>query len=236
MNYGIIFDDSLDLQLVVYTDTDWVGDKSDCKSTIRSLIKIVRELVYWYSIKQISMSLFITETEYIAVSETSHKIISICDILQELKMIDFNFIFFLLIDNNSMIAVSKDEKITCNICHIEICYHHIQDLIEKVIIDIIHIPSAQMTADSFTKPLNAVKFDKFCDLIGIEDCEWTQGGEPANWQAGEPASKKTMNENMLVVRKTLYNGYFTPDLPGIVLEYTANFVYRFQPLSHVPDE
>ena len=117
------------------------------------------------------MSLFIIKMKYIAVSETSCKIISICDILQELRMIDSDFIFPLLIDNNSVIVISKDEKITCNICHIEICYHHIQDLIEKAVIDISHILSAQMTADDFTKPLNVIKFGKFHDLISIEDCE-----------------------------------------------------------------
>jgi len=117
------------------------------------------------------MSLFITETEYIAVSEISCKIISIHDILQELKMIDSDFIFPLLIDNNSTIAVSKDKKITHNARHIEICYHHIQDLIEKAIIDVSHIPSAQMAADSFTKSLDAIKFGKFHDLIDIEDCK-----------------------------------------------------------------
>src|SRR5436189_1993431 len=109
------------------------------------------------------MFLFIIETKYIAVSETSCKIISIHSILQELEMINSDFIFPLLIDNNSMIVISKDKKITCNICHIEICYHHIQDLIEKAVIDVIHISSAQMAADSFTKSLNAVKFGKFCD-------------------------------------------------------------------------
>src|SRR5205809_7392397 len=117
------------------------------------------------------MSLFITETEYIAVSEISCKIISIHDILQELKMIDSDFIFPLLIDNNSMIVISKDEKITCNVCHIEIHYHHIQDLIEKAVIDISHISSAQMAADGFTKSLDVIKFSEFHDLIGIEDCK-----------------------------------------------------------------
>ena len=117
------------------------------------------------------MSLFITEIKYIAISETSHKIISIHSILQELKMINSDFIFSLLIDNNETIAVSKDKKITQNTHHIEIHYHHIQNLIKKVIINVSHILSAQMTAASFTKLLNTVKFDKFCDLIGIKDCE-----------------------------------------------------------------
>src|SRR5438034_1665786 len=117
------------------------------------------------------MFLFITETEYIAVSETSCKIISIHSILQELKMINSDFIFPLLIDNNDMIVISKDKKITCNVCHIEICYHHIQNLIEKAVIDVSHILSAQMTADDFTKFLNAVKFGEFHDLINIENCK-----------------------------------------------------------------
>src|SRR5438046_7251110 len=100
------------------------------------------------------MFFFIIKIKYIIISEISCKIISIHSILQELKMINLNFIFSLLIDNNSVIVISKDKKITHNVCHIEICYHHIQNLIEKVIIDISHILSAQMTADSFTKSLN----------------------------------------------------------------------------------
>ena len=236
MNYDIIFDDSLDLQLMIYTDVNWAGDKSDHKSTTEFLIKIVREFIYWHSIKQISVSLFIIKIKYIAVSETFHKIISIHSILQELRMIDSDFIFPLLIDNNEMIVISKGKKITWNTHHIEIHYHHIWDLIEKAVIDVFHILLAQMTADSFTKLLNVTKFGKFRDLFDIEDCEWIQGDEPANWQASEPTSKKTTNKNMLAVRKALYNSYFTLNLAGIALEYTANFVYSFQPLSHAPDE
>ena len=134
-------------------------------------------------------------------------------------MIDSDFIFLLLIDNNNMIVISKDKKITHNACHIEIHYHHIWDLIEKVIIDVVHILSAQMAADDFTKFLDAIKFDEFRDLIGIEDCEW-----------------KFKTASMLAMRKTLYNNYFTFNLAKIVLEYITNFVCRFQPLSHAHDE
>ena len=190
MNYDIIFDDSLDLQLVIYTDVNWADNKSDHKSTTGFLIKIIRESVYWHSIKQTDVSLFITEIEYIAVSEISCKIISICGILQELGMINFDFIFPLLIDNNDAIVISKDEKITCNVCHIEIHYHHIQDLIEKAVIDISHISSAQMAADGFTKSLDVIKFSEFHDLIGIEDCKWTQDSKPANWQTHRLVSQQ----------------------------------------------
>ena len=103
-------------------------------------------------------------------------------------MIDSDFIFSFFIDNNDVIVISKGKKITCNACHIEIHYHHIWDLIEKVIIDVAHILSAQMAADDFTKSLNAVKFSKFHDLIGIEDCEWTQDSESTDQWASKHAS------------------------------------------------
>ena len=69
---------------MIYTNADRTDRKSNCKFTIRFLIKIAEESIYQCVTKQISIFLFITETEYIAVSETSYKIISICDILQGL--------------------------------------------------------------------------------------------------------------------------------------------------------
>ena len=99
--------------------------------------------------------------------------------MQELGIIDPKFAFPLLIDNNGAIAVSKGEKITRNARHIEIRYHHIRDLIKKAVIEISHIPSAQMAADGFTKALDAVKFSEFRDLIGIECCEWARATSPS---------------------------------------------------------
>ena len=136
------------------------------------------------------MFLFIIEMKYIAVSKTSCKIISVHNILQELRMINSDFIFSLLIDNNDMIVISKDEKITQNAHHIEICYHHIWNLIEKAVIDISHILLAQMTVDSFTKFLDTIKFDEFCDLIDIENCKWTQDSKPANQQTRRSVSQQ----------------------------------------------
>ena len=71
------------------------------------------------------MSLSSTETEYIVTSETAKSIIIIQKILIELSIIDEEFNFSLMIDNEDAIAINDDEKIIHNAHHIKIHYHHI---------------------------------------------------------------------------------------------------------------
>ena len=51
IDYEIMFDDSKKYRLVIYFDADWAADTKDWKSTTKSLIKIVRALIHWRSIK-----------------------------------------------------------------------------------------------------------------------------------------------------------------------------------------
>src|SRR2546421_12509602 len=117
---------------------------------MKSLIKIVRALIHWRSIKQTDILLSTTETEYIAVSETVKNVIITHEILHELGIISEDFAFLLLINNTGAIVISEGEKVTRNARHIDICYHHIRDLIEKKIIEVSHILTGEMTADSLT--------------------------------------------------------------------------------------
>ena len=79
--------------------------------------------------------------------------------------------FLLLINNISTIAVSENEKVIRNARHIDIHYHHIQNLIEKKIIEIFHISTDEMTVNDFTKVLLSNKFKEFVELIEISKIE-----------------------------------------------------------------
>jgi len=94
-------------------------------------------------------------------------IITICDILVKLDVISVDFAFSLLINNMRSIVVSENKKITQNIRHVDIHYHHIRDFIQNSMIEILHIFSRDMTADELTKTLNVIKFKEFCDLIEL---------------------------------------------------------------------
>ena len=167
LNYSILFDESQKFCLVEYSDSDWKADLQDRKSITEFLIKIADEPVFWCSTKQTEISLSSTETEYIVTFKMTKNIIMIYDILMKLDIILMNFAFPLLINNTSSIAVSEDEKITWNIRHVDICYHHIRNLIQNSMIEILHIFSRDMIADELTKTLNVIKFKKFHDLIEL---------------------------------------------------------------------
>ena len=87
-------------------------------------------------------------------------IIMICDILVELDVILADFAFSLLINNTESIVISESKKIIQNIRHVDIHYHHIRNLIQNDMIEVLHIPSRDMVADGLTKALGAIKFNK----------------------------------------------------------------------------
>ena len=167
LSYDVLFDEFQRFCLVEYLNSDWKVNLQDRKSMTEFLIKIADRSVFWCSTKQTEISLFSTETEYIAAFKTVKNIITIHDILVELDVILMNFAFSLLIDNMGSIAVSESEKITWNARHVNICYHHIRNLIQNDTIKILHIFSRNMMMNELMKTLSIIKFKEFHDLIKL---------------------------------------------------------------------
>ena|SRR5436190_13636122 len=109
------------------------------------------------------------KAEYVTVSDMTRNLIFIHEILTELNIIVSDFTFSLLMNNNNVITVLNDKKITRSARHINIQYHHIQNLIKKNVIEVFYILSKQMTVNEFTKAFDKEKFIKFCEMIGMTD-------------------------------------------------------------------
>ena len=135
------------------------------------------------------------ETEYIVISETVKNVIITCRILHELSIISENFAFLLLIDNTSVIVISEDEKVTRNARHINICYHHIQNLVEKKIIEISHILTDEMTVNDLTKTLLSNKFKEFIELIRVSKIEASNKPSNSEPNDGEPSNSEPNNSD-----------------------------------------
>src|SRR5947207_1984076 len=88
--------------------------------------------------------------------------------------------FSLLIDNISMIIINENKKIIKNVRHIDICYYHIQNLIEKKIIEISHILTDEIIVNDLTKILLLNKFKKFIELIRVSKIETDSNNEASN--------------------------------------------------------
>jgi hypothetical protein len=69
-----------------YTDSDWVGDISTCKSTSGYLFLGAEAPIAWESNKQPIVALSICEAEYIAASDVARETIWLRNLLAEINL------------------------------------------------------------------------------------------------------------------------------------------------------
>jgi hypothetical protein len=74
--------DVFNWNMVVHTDTDWTGDKEDCRSISSYVINLLGVPVLWKSKSQKSMSISRSESEYFALSEEAKDICFIVMVLE----------------------------------------------------------------------------------------------------------------------------------------------------------
>ncbi|EKD16066.1 copia-type reverse transcriptase-like protein [Drepanopeziza brunnea f. sp. 'multigermtubi' MB_m1] len=69
-------------------------------------------------------------------------------------------------DNQGAIALAKNPYLTERSKHIDIAYHYVRDLVDQRKSSLSYIPTAEMAADGFSKPLPKVLFQRFVRMIG----------------------------------------------------------------------
>lgn len=70
-------------------------------------------------------------------------------------------------DNQGALALVSNPHLHERSKHIDIAYHFIRDLAEQGKISISYIPTEDMAADGFTKPLGKQSFLKFKTLLRL---------------------------------------------------------------------
>ena len=65
------------------------------------------------------------------------------------------------------IALSKNPNQQGQSKHIETKFHFIRDCIEKGYVDIEYVNSESQLADSFTNPLECIKFEEIQEKLGV---------------------------------------------------------------------
>lgn len=69
-NFGLLYSTNININVIVYSDADYVGDITIRRSTSGSVFSVNKGLVAWSSQRQKSVSLSTTESEYIALNQT----------------------------------------------------------------------------------------------------------------------------------------------------------------------
>jgi hypothetical protein len=165
-----------------YTDSDWAGDTSTCKSTSGYLFLGAGAPIAWGSNKQPIVALSTCEAEYVAASDAAREATWLRNLLAEIdppgapatslpQSHEPNYLppIPMAMDNQGAIALATLGSQNRRTRHINVRYHYIRDCIESGTIAPHYTPTSDMLADGFTKALDRLKFATFVSSIGMRD-------------------------------------------------------------------
>jgi hypothetical protein len=157
ITFGIHYATDSTLDLIGFTDSDWVGDNTDRKSTSGYSLSLGFGPICWSSKKQATISLSSVEAEYRGVVNITIQAMWLQHFLTELG-IQFHRSIVIWCDNQSTLKFCRDPVQRQRTKHIEIHMHYIQDLVHEGIIDLQFCPSAEQMTNIFTKTFTEQKF------------------------------------------------------------------------------
>jgi hypothetical protein len=157
------------LSLEGYTDADWAGDPDERKSTSGYAFLLNGGAITWYSKKQTCVALSTMEAEYVACSTAVQEAVWLKRFIEHLGFAsDSGSPVMIHCDSQAALAYTKDPKYHSKTKHIDIRYHYVRDMIAKNEVTVQYIPTGQMLADPFTKPLARDVFSRHVRDLGLK--------------------------------------------------------------------
>src|SRR5258708_7727748 len=152
--------------IIRFMDSDWAGDANSQRSVSRYAFIFCGMAIAWSAKKQPTIALSSTEVEYMALTHAG-KESTFLEHLYKNVSIPISPPIFLLVDNQSTIALAENPIFhTCS-KHIEVRHHWVHEKIEGGSIELEYVPMADQVADIFTRSLMAEKFQRFCGALGL---------------------------------------------------------------------
>jgi hypothetical protein len=146
VGYGPKYASSVDLSLQGYVDANWARSAVDQKSTSNCCFTLGSAMVSWCSRKQSSVALSIVEAEYIALSVAVREVVWLRKLLTNLfdHEMDPTIIHC---DNQSCVKLSENPVFHDRSKHIEIKYHYIRDMMQRIAVHVQYLPTHEQIAE-----------------------------------------------------------------------------------------
>jgi hypothetical protein len=168
ITFGIHYATDSALDLIRFTDSDWVGDNIDHKSTSGYSLSLGSRPICWSSKKQVVISLSSAEAEYRGVVNITIQAMWLQHFLTELG-IQFHESIVIWCDNQSTLKFCRDPvQRQQDKAHRDPHALHL-GLSTQGIIDLQFCPSAEQTVDIFTKTFTEQKFHSLRSRLGVKD-------------------------------------------------------------------
>ena len=145
------------LKLEVFSDADDAADTIDRRSRTGMLIKFGGAAVMWKSKKQGSVTLFSTESEYVAATTAAQEVMWMRELLREFQ-VPLEGATCVYVDNISAITIAKDVAILGRSKHVARRLYYLRERLTDKDIVLQYVPSTEQVADYLTKPLPAAAF------------------------------------------------------------------------------
>lgn len=164
MNYGLVYErknanDSNDIYISAYCDSDYAGSKEDRRSTTGYCVFMNGNLISWATKKQPTVSQSSCEAELLALSDVVKEVKWLIMLLTELHQ---NVITPVVInvDNQSTIKISENDACHERTKHIDVRHFYVRDEIKNKTIKLRWVQSNNQLADILTKSLSAGPFER----------------------------------------------------------------------------
>ncbi|SGY12569.1 BQ5605_C011g06542 [Microbotryum silenes-dioicae] len=130
------------------------------------LFKLAGGVILWSSRLQPQVACSSTEAEYLGLLHAAKEAVFLCLLLTELGL-DTLSPLRLLGDNQGAIALTQNPVFHARTKHLRMLEHFVWEHIQNGEISVTYIPTHDMVADIFTKPLPRAIFQRNCDAIGV---------------------------------------------------------------------
>ena len=146
-------------ELRIYPDSNWAGDKDNCKSITGFIIFLLGAPILWRSKAQASVALSSTEAEFYALSEAAKEIKFIVQVLISMG-IPVKLPVIVRVDNVGAIFMSENVSTSSRTKHTDTRYHYVREFVEEGFVKIIFVRSEDNTSDPFAKNTPGSIYDK----------------------------------------------------------------------------
>jgi hypothetical protein len=163
---GITYHVNQPTAIELFSDADWGNSTDDRRSITGYLSTYAGGVVTWNSKKQPTTALSSMEAEYMALASAVREALWLRSIIQELQF-SLPSPTHISVDNQGTISFAENSGFHARSKHIDIRYHFIREKLTSHEVSVSYCPTAENTADVFTKPLDKSKHEYLVSRLGM---------------------------------------------------------------------
>ena len=166
--YMLTYRRSDHLEVIGYSDSDYVGCVDTQKSTCGYLFLLAGWAISWNSVKQSVIATSTMEAEFVACFEAMVQAKWLRNFISALGIVDsIARPLKIYYDNSAVVFFSKNDKYSKGAKHMELKYFALKEEVQKQRVSIEHISTNLMIADHLIKELPPKTFTGHVERMGL---------------------------------------------------------------------